>query len=144
MEITVATANLAVFGGLGEDSTRMVSVPGGEGRVTELFSEARHSQESQSFSSLINTSASALGRSLTRTHSLVSIWQQQMGWGGENEQWRAQATSACPRWVCRSSSRPHGPSGEIQRSTLIYYLSIRLSVSVLLYWCRFSWREQSF
>lgn len=45
MEITVTTANLAVFGGLGEDSTRTVSVPGGEGRVTELFSEARHSQE---------------------------------------------------------------------------------------------------
>lgn len=79
MEITVTTANLAVFGGLDEDSTRTVSVPGREGRVTELFSEARHSQESQSFSSLINTSASALGRSLTRTHSLVSIWQQQMG-----------------------------------------------------------------
>lgn len=45
MEITVTTANLAVFGGLDEDSTRRVSVPGREGRVTELFSEARHSQE---------------------------------------------------------------------------------------------------
>lgn len=45
MEITVATANLAVFGGLDEDSTRRVSVPGREGRVTELFSEARHSRE---------------------------------------------------------------------------------------------------
>ena len=45
MEITVTTANLAVYEGLDEDSTRMMSVPGCEGRVTELFSGARHSRE---------------------------------------------------------------------------------------------------
>ena len=47
MEITVTTANLAVFGGGGRMTRmiRMISVPGCEGRLTELLRGARHSQE---------------------------------------------------------------------------------------------------
>lgn len=59
-----------------EDIPLMKSISGCWSRLVICYS-----YESQSFSSLIHTSASALWHNLTHIHNPVSICQKQMGWG---------------------------------------------------------------
>lgn len=74
------------LGGLDEDSTLMIALSWCLDRMTVSCSAKLViiRDESQSFSSLINTSASAPWHSLTHIYSHVSICQNSMGWNRES------------------------------------------------------------
>lgn len=74
------------LGGLDEDSTLMIALSWCLDRMTVSCSAKLViiRDESQSFSSLINTSASAPWHSLTHIYSHVSICQNPMGWNRES------------------------------------------------------------